>query len=365
MAHGNGNTDVRLMKGNEALAEAAFRAGMKAYFGYPITPQSEVLEYLTAHAPEHPETVILQAESEVAAINMVYGASGAGARVMITSSSPGISLMQEGLSYMTSAELPALLANIQRGGPGLGTIQPSQGDYFQAVKGGGHGDYHLIVLAPASVQEMVDHVFEGFRLSEKYRNPAMILADGALGQMMEKVALPPAGSLPLTASPWATTGKVKERGRNIVTSLFIQPERMEQINLHLQEKYRAIEQNETRCETIKMEDADIALVAFGLTSRICQKTIELAREKGIKVGLIRPITLYPFPYAEIAKAAEHVQAFLDVEMNAGQMVEDVRLGVNGKRPVHFTGRMGGMIPAPEEILAKIEAIVAQTHPVHA
>jgi 2-oxoglutarate ferredoxin oxidoreductase subunit alpha len=365
MGHANENPDVRLMKGNEALAEAAFRAGMKAYFGYPITPQSEVLEYLTAHAPEHPDVIVLQAESEVAAINMVYGASGAGARVMITSSSPGISLMQEGLSYMTSAELPALVANIQRGGPGLGTIQPAQGDYFQAVKGGGHGDYHLIVLAPASVQEMVDFVFDGFRLSEKYRNPAMILADGALGQMMEKVALPPAGSLPKSDPAWATTGKRKDRERNVVTSLFIQPERMERVNLHLQEKYRMIAEKEIRCELIQMADADIALVAFGLTSRICQKTIELARAKGIRLGLIRPITLYPFPYAVIAREAEHVVAFLDVEMNAGQMVEDVRLGVNGKRPVHFTGRMGGMIPAPEEILAKVETIATQQQTAHA
>ena len=361
----NGNADVRLMKGNEALAEAAFRAGMKAYFGYPITPQSEVLEYLAAHAPEHPEVVVLQAESEVAAINMVYGAAGAGARVMISSSSPGISLMQEGLSYMTSAELPALVVNVQRGGPGLGTIQPSQGDYFQAVKGGGHGDYHLIVLAPSSVQEMVDHVFEGFRLTETYRNPVMILSDGALGQMMEKVTLPPAGSLPKPNHPWATVGKPKDRPRNIVTSLFIQPERMEQINLHLQAKYREIESKETRVEQLFMEDADLALVAFGLTSRICQKTIELARAQGIRLGLIRPITLYPFPYAAIAKAAERVEAFLDVEMNAGQMVEDVRLGVEGKRPVYFTGRMGGMIPSPEEILAKVEEIAAKHQLVHA
>ncbi len=359
MGNTNGNPDVRLMKGNEALAEAALRAGMKAYFGYPITPQSEVLEYLTAHGPEHPEVVILQAESEVAAINMIYGASGAGARVMITSSSPGISLMMEGISYMASAQLPALIVNVQRGGPGLGTIQPSQGDYFQAVKGGGHGDYRLIVLAPASVQEMVDHVFEGFRLSEKYRNPAMILADGALGQMMEKVVLPPAGSLAPPDFAWATSGKPATRDRNVVTSLFIQPERMEQINLALQAKYRTIEEAEVRCEAIGMDDADVALVAFGLTSRICQKTMELARAKGIKVGLIRPITLFPFPYTIVRSYVDRVEAFLTVEMNAGQMVEDVRLAVEGDRPVHFTGRMGGMIPTPEEILAKVETIVHQ------
>jgi 2-oxoglutarate ferredoxin oxidoreductase subunit alpha len=328
---------------------------MQGYFGYPITPQSEVLEYLAAEAPKHPGVVILQAESEIAAINMIFGASGAGARVMITSSSPGISLMQECLSYMSSAQLPALVVNVQRGGPGLGTIQPSQGDYFQAVKGGGHGDYHLIVLAPASVQEMVDFVFEGFRLSEKYRNPAMILADGAIGQMMEKVTLPTAGSLPKTEAPWATTGKPRARERNIITSLFIKPERMEKQNLVLQAKYSQI-QHEVRYEEIQTEDADIVLVAFGLCSRICEKTVDLARQKGLKVGLLRPITLYPFPTNALVKLAEHAQVFLDVEMNAGQMVEDVRLAVNGKRPVDFHGRMGGMIPSPEEILVHVESI---------
>ncbi len=365
MAPGDGKSETRLMKGNEALAEAAFRAGMDAYFGYPITPQSEVLEYLAEQAPKHPGVVILQAESELAAINMVYGAGGAGARVMISSSSPGISLMQEGLSYMTSAQIPALIVNVQRGGPGLGTIQPSQGDYFQAVKGGGHGDYHLIVLAPASVQEMVSFVFDAFRLTEQYRNPAMILADGALGQMMEKVTLPPAGSLPKAdTSSWASTGKRHGRERNIITSLFIQPERMEQINLILQAKYRQLEK-EVRWEEMQTEDADIVLVAFGLTSRICQKTMELAREKGLKVGLFRPITLYPFPTAAIAKLAERVDAFLTVELNAGQMVEDVELAVKGKRPVFFHGRMGGMIPSPEEVLEKVEATAEKLQAMHA
>jgi 2-oxoglutarate ferredoxin oxidoreductase subunit alpha len=364
MANDNGTSEIRLMKGNEALAEAAFRAGMQAYFGYPITPQSEVLEYLAAELPKHPGVVVLQAESELAAINMVYGASGAGARVMISSSGPGISLMQECLSYMSSAQLPALVVNVQRGGPGLGTIQPSQGDYFQAVKGGGHGDYHLIVLAPASVQEMVDFVFDAFRLGEKYRNPAMILADGALGQMMEKVKLPAAGSLPKSDAPWASTGKRKTRERNIITSLFIQPERMEQINNVLQEKYRRL-QKEVRWEEIKTEDADIILVAFGLTSRICEKTLELAREKGIKIGLLRPITLYPFPTDAIVKLTNSSQAFLTVEMNAGQMVEDVRLAVEGRRPVHFYGRMGGMIPSPEEILGKVESIAEKLQTVKA
>jgi 2-oxoglutarate ferredoxin oxidoreductase subunit alpha len=343
-----------LMKGNEAMAEAALRAGMQAYFGYPITPQSEVLEYLTAEGAKH-NAVVLQAESELAAINMVYGAAGAGARVMTSSSSPGISLMQEGISYMASAEIPCLVVNVQRGGPGLGTIQPSQGDYFQATKGGGHGDYRLLVLAPSSVQEMADFVFEGFRLAEKYRNPAMILADGALGQMMEKVIMPPAGSLPYPEKPWATTGKPISRDRNILTSLHIIPEKMEEINLHLQDKYRKMQQ-EVRFETIGTEDAEILLVAFGLCARICQKAMELAKEKGIRAGLLRPITLYPFPTEGIAKIAQNVEAVLTVEMNAGQMVEDVRLAVNGRKPVYFKGRMGGMIPTPDDIVLEIETI---------
>jgi 2-oxoglutarate ferredoxin oxidoreductase subunit alpha len=345
------------MKGNEALAEAAIRAGMKAYFGYPITPQSEILEYLSVQAPKR-NIVVLQAESEVAAINMIYGASGAGARVMITSSGPGISLMQEGISYMASAELPCLIANIQRGGPGLGTIQPSQADYFQAVKGGGHGDYHLIVLAPSSVQEMADFVFDGFRLADKYRNPAFILTDGALGQMMEKVVLPPEGSLPEIPKPWATVGKPATRERNIITSLFIEPERMEKINLGLQRKYAEL-QKEIRYECIQTNDADLVLVAYGLSSRIYQKTIELARERGLRVGLLRPITLYPYPYDILNKLADTAEAFLTVEMNSGQMVEDVRLGVNGKKPVHFYGRMGGMIPSPDEVLAQVETIAKE------
>ncbi|MGQ9799706.1 MAG: 3-methyl-2-oxobutanoate dehydrogenase subunit VorB, partial [Ignavibacterium sp.] len=318
--------EPRLMKGNEALAEAAIRADIDAYFGYPITPQSEVIEYLMREVPNRKDkkTVVLQAESEVASINMVYGAAGAGARVMTSSSSPGISLMQEGISYIASAQLPCLIVNVVRGGPGLGTIQPSQGDYFQATKGGGHGDYHLIVLAPASVQEMADFVFDAFRLAEKYRNPAMILADGALGQMMEKVILPKDGSLPKISKPWATTGKTKDRNRNIITSLFIQPEEMEKVNLELQKKYEAM-QSEVKWEEFKTDDAEILLVAFGLSARICQKVVDLGREKGIRVGLLRPITLYPFPYKRIAELADKVEFILDVEMNAGQMVEDVRL----------------------------------------
>lgn len=344
--------EARLMKGNEALAEAAICANLDAYFGYPITPQSEVLEYLEREIPKR-HGLVLQAESEIASINMVYGAAGAGARVMTSSSSPGISLMQEGISYIASAQLPCLIVNVVRGGPGLGTIQPSQGDYFQATKGGGHGDYHLIVLAPASVQEMADFVFDAFRLAEKYRNPAMILSDGALGQMMEKVFLPEEGSLPKTPAPWATTGKTKDRDHNIITSLFIQPEEMEKVNLQLQEKYKAM-QCEVRYEEIKTEDAEILLVAFGLSARICQKTVDLGREKGIKIGLLRPITLYPYPYQRISELAEQVQFILTVEMNAGQMVEDVRLGVEGRVPVYFKGRMGGMIPSPEDILQEVE-----------
>lgn len=354
MGNTNGTPEMRLMKGNEALAEAAIRAGVQAFFGYPITPQSEVIEYLSREMPKR-GGVVLQAESEIAAINMVYGAAGAGARVMTSSSSPGVSLMQEGISYMASAQLPALLVNVQRGGPGLGTIQPSQGDYFQATKGGGHGDYRLIVLAPASVQEMADFVFDGIRLAEKYRNPAMILADGALGQMMEKVTLPPEGSLPKVEKPWATTGKPASRERNILTSLFIEPERMEQVNIVLQEKYRRV-QREVRFELIETDDAEIILVAFGLAARICQKALELAREKGIRVGLVRPITLYPFPKDIIDVLSWTVEGFLVVEMNAGQMVEDVRLAVDGRRPVHFKGRMGGMIPSPEFVLEELEAI---------
>jgi 2-oxoglutarate ferredoxin oxidoreductase subunit alpha len=351
----NKSSEAKLMKGNEALAEAAIRAEIDAYFGYPITPQSEVLEYLEREIPKR-HGLVLQAESEIASINMIYGAAGAGARVMTSSSGPGISLMQEGLSYIASAQLPCLVVNVVRGGPGLGTIQPSQGDYFQAVKGGGHGDYHLIVLAPASVQEMADFVFEGFRLAEKYRNPAMILTDGALGQMMEKVILPEEGSLKKIETPWATTGKPKERDHNIITSLFIKPEEMEDVNHQLQAKYKKI-QSEVRFEEIQTKDAEILLVAFGLSSRICQKTVDLGREKGIKIGLLRPITLYPYPYKRLNELADQVHFMMSVEMNAGQMVEDVRLAVEGKVPVHFTGRMGGMIPSPDDVLLEIEAIM--------
>lgn len=353
--------DYRLMKGNEALAEAAISAGCRAYFGYPITPQSEILEYLTDEGRRR-GMIVLQAESEVAAINMIYGAAGAGARVMTSSSSPGISLMQEGLSYIASAELPCLVVNVNRGGPGLGTIQPAQGDYFQATKGGGHGDYHLIVLAPSSVQEMAEFVYDGFDLADRYRNPVMILADGALGQMMEKVEFPEyrvEDHVP--PKPWATVGKPPERPANIITSLHIQPEKMEQINLRLQEKYRVIESREVRYEAIHTDDAEYLIVAYGLVARIAHKAVEVARAEGIRVGLIRPITLYPFPSGPIRSIAKKVAGVLTVEMNAGQMVEDVRLAVNGKAPVSFYGRMGGVIPAPEEIVRELKTLVA-AHP---
>jgi 2-oxoglutarate ferredoxin oxidoreductase subunit alpha len=349
-------SDVRLMKGNEALAEAAIRAGCRGYFGYPITPQSEILEYLADEGRKR-GMVVLQAESEVASINMVYGAAGTGARVMTSSSSPGISLMQEGLSYIASAELPCLVVNVNRGGPGLGTIQPAQGDYFQAVKGGGHGDYRLIVLAPSSVQEMADFVYDAFDLADTYRNPVMILADGALGQMMEKVEFRPYDPAEHTPpKPWATTGKLPPRERNIITSLHIQPERMELINIHLQEKYREIQRKEVRSESVHTEDAEYLVVAYGLMARIAQRAVELAREAGIRAGVFRPITLFPFPSGELRELSGRVAGMLVVEMNMGQMVEDVRLSVEGRVPVEFYGRTGGIIPSPEEVLRALTSM---------
>ncbi|OGU42707.1 MAG: 3-methyl-2-oxobutanoate dehydrogenase subunit VorB [Ignavibacteria bacterium GWB2_35_12] len=344
----------KLMKGNEALAEAMIRAGCDAYFGYPITPQSEVIEYLSREATNRTGMVVLQAESEVAAINMIYGSAASGRRVMTTSSSPGISLMQEGLSYIAAAELPCLVANINRGGPGLGTIQPSQGDYFQATKGGGHGDYHLIVLAPSSVQEMVDYTKLGFELAEKYRCPTMLLADGAIGQMMEKVELFEQMPRKTEFPDWATTGKPKNGDRRIITSLFIQPEKMEQINLGLQRKYREIEKNEVRFQTINTEDAEYIFTGFGLGARICTKAMESGRAKGYKIGVVRPQTLYPFPVEIYNQLSKKVKGILDVEMNAGQMVEDVRLAVRGNTRVEFYGRMGGIIATPDEILEYFE-----------
>lgn len=346
------------MKGNEAIAEAAIRAGADGYFGYPITPQSEILEYLMEANPyEKTGMVVLQAESEIAAINMVYGGAGCGKKVMTSSSSPGISLKQEGITYIAGAELPCLIVNVVRGGPGLGTIQPAQSDYFQAVKGGGHGDYHLIVLAPSSVQEMADFVGLAFDLAFKYRNPAMILSDGAIGQMMEKVWLGPQQERSKTVPEWATTGKPETRERNIITSLELDPNRQEIFNLKLVAKYNEIREKEVRFEEFQCEDAEYMLVAYGTSARVCQKAVELAREQGIKVGLLRPITLFPYPSKQINKLAGRVRLFLTVEMSAGQMVEDVRLAVNGKVPVHYYGRMGGMIPTPDEVVDNLKKII--------
>lgn len=352
-------TETKLMKGNEAMAEAAILAGCDAYFGYPITPQSEVLEYLAREMPKH-NRIVLQAESEVASINMLYGAAGAGFRTMTSSSSPGISLMQEGISYIAGAELPCLIVNVNRAGPGLGTIQPGQGDYFQATKGGGHGDYKMIVLAPASVQEMADFVYLGFDLADKYRNPVMMLSDGAIGQMMEKVEFKPY-TKPDFDKSWATTGKPKSRGRNYITSLFIQPERMEQHNLKLEEKFKRIRENEVRFEEINTTDAEFLFVAYGLSARICQKAMDIARDKGIKAGLFRPITLYPYPYQQLKELAKQVKLMLSVELNSGQMIEDVRLAVEGKIPVEYYGRMGGMVPTPEDIVYHLETLIQYHH----
>lgn len=348
--------ELRLMKGNEAIAEAAIREGADGYFGYPITPQSEVIEYLATQQPEERTgMVLLQAESEIAAINMIYGAAGAGKKVMTSSSSPGISLKQEGLTYIAGAELPCLILNVVRGGPGLGTIQPSQSDYFQAVKGGGHGDYHLIVLAPSSVQEMYDFVEIGFDLAFKYRNPAMVLSDGAIGQMMEKVEIgeqkPRRTEQQIRKTcPWATTGKTNDRERNIITSLELDPAKMEKFNHKLIDKYREIEEKEVRYEEIQCEDAEYLLVAYGTSARICEKVVQMARKEGIKLGLLRPITLFPFPKKRLAEMSGQVKGMLSVEMSAGQMVEDVRLAVNGKIQVAYYGRMGGIIPSAEDIL---------------
>ena len=352
--------EVTLMKGNEAIAHAAIRCGCDGYFGYPITPQSEVLETLAAEKPwESTGMVVLQAESEVASINMVYGGAATGKRVMTSSSSPGISLMQEGISYMAGAELPALIVNVSRGGPGLGTIQPSQADYFQTVKGGGHGDYRLITLAPASVQEMADFVDLAFELAFRYRNPAMILSDGAIGQMMEKVVLPPFKPRRTEEEiakecPWATTGRTGMRKPNIITSLELRSEEMEQNNLRIQAKYRVIEEKEVRYEEYKTEDAEYLIVAFGSAARIAKKVIAIAREQGIKVGLLRPITLWPFPSKKIAELGRKVKGILSLEINAGQMVEDIRLAVECRVPVQWYGRLGGIIPEPEEVVEEIK-----------
>ncbi|MDD6981264.1 MAG: 3-methyl-2-oxobutanoate dehydrogenase subunit VorB [Clostridia bacterium] len=344
--------DKVLMKGNEAIAEAAIRAGCRHYFGYPITPQTEVAAYMAKRMPKI-GGVFLQAESEISAINMVYGVASAGMRVMTSSSSPGISLKQEGISYLAGADLPALIVNVQRGGPGLGGIQPSQSDYFQATKGGGHGDYHLIVLAPASVQEMADMTGKAFDLADEYRMPVMLLADGTMGQMMEPVTLPE--TAPRTVEkPWAVTGTQGKREHNIINSLYLKPEILERTNLERYDRYRVIEEKEPLWEEYLTEDADICVVAFGIAARVSKNAVKAARAKGIKAGLIRPITLWPFPKAPLAKAAEHAKAFLSVELSMGQMIEDIELAIRCRRPVTLCNRTGGMIPTPEEVLAAIE-----------
>ncbi len=345
-----------LMKGNEVIAEAALRAGCKHYFGYPITPQTEVAHYMAKAMPKINGTFV-QAESEVAAINMVYGAAAAGARVLTSSSSPGVSLKQEGISYIAGAELPAVMVNIVRCGPGLGGILPAQCDYFQSVKGGGHGDYKNVVLAPSSVQELYELTVEAFNISDKYRILTIILGDGMLGQMMEAVEFKDKEDIYQDDKKWACTGTKMERESNDVTSIYIQPEILENHNLKLQAKYKRIEESETRVETYNCENADIIVTAYGTVARIVKNVIKMAEKEGIKVGLIRPISLWPFPTAEFEKYAETPKAFLSVELSAGQMVEDVRLAVNGKRPVHFYGRMGGMVPSQKEVLDKIKEIL--------
>lgn len=352
--------ELRLMKGNEAIAEAAIRSGCDGYFGYPITPQSEVMEHLMAEKPwEKTGMVVLQAESETASINMVYGGAGAGKKVMTSSSSPGVSLMQEGMTYLAGAELPCLVVNVVRGGPGLGTIQPSQADYFQTVKGGGHGDYRLFTLAPATVQEMYDFVFLGWEMAYKYRNPVMILSDGAIGQVMEKLYV--TDYIPRWTDkeiaekcPWATYGKPESRNHNIITSLELEAPKQEEHNHKLQAKYAKIEEDEVRFEMINCEDADYVFVAYGSSARISEKAMQLGREKGIKVGLLRPITLFPFPKKQIAELSKRVKGLLSVEMSAGQMVEDVRLAAEFRCPVEHYGRYGGVIPTPHEVLAALE-----------
>ena len=343
-----------LMKGNEAIAEAAIRSGCRHYFGYPITPQTEIAEYMAKRMPKV-GGLCLQAESEIAAINMVLGASSAGVRVMTSSSSPGISLKSEGISYMVGSDLPALILNVQRGGPGLGGIQPAQSDYYQATKANGHGDLHLIVLAPSSIQEAADFTTLAFELGDKYRVPVMMLADGALGQMMEPVEFKDT-EVTLPEKPWATTGTEGKRKKNIINSLFIKPDELED-SIHARfERYAEIEKHEVRAEEYMTEDADIVIVSYGITSRICKTAISMARKEGIKVGMVRPITLWPYPSEALAKAAKTAKEFLVVELNKGQMTGDVKLAIECSRPVSFYGRTGGMMPTPEEILDEIRKI---------
>jgi len=340
-----------LMKGNEAIAEAAIRAGCRHYFGYPITPQTEIAAYMAKKMPKI-GGVFLQAESEIASINMVYGAAATGCRVMTSSSSPGISLKSEGLSYIAGSDVPALVVNVQRGGPGLGGIQPSQSDYFQATKGGGHGDYRMIVLAPASVQEMASLTIKGFNLADKYLMTSMILADGTIGQMMEPISFEDA-EIEVYEKPWALTGTEGKRKHNIVNSLYLQPDALEKKNFERYERYKIVEENEPLWEEYMMDDAEICVVAFGIASRVAKNAIVAAREEGIKVGLIRPITLWPFPSKPLAAAADKCKAFISVELNMGQMIEDVKLATACKKPVTLCNRVGGMIPSPEQVLDSI------------
>ena len=348
-----------LMKGNEAIAEAAIRAGCRHYFGYPITPQTELAAYMAKRMPKIGGT-FLQAESEIAAINMVYGVSASGKRVMTSSSSPGVSLKQEGISYIAGADLPALIVNVQRGGPGLGGIQPSQSDYFQATKGGGHGDYHLIVLTPASVQEMADLTSLAFDLGDKYRMPAMLLADGTMGQMMEPVVLPEEHVNKIEKT-WAVTGTGLKRPHNIVNSLYLVPEELQKTNFERYERYAKIEAEEVRYETYMMEDAEYCLVAFGIAARVSKNAVAALRAQGIKAGLLRPITVWPFPKAPIAEAAKHVKAFVSVELSMGQMIDDIRLAESCAKPVVLCNRAGGMIPGPEQVIDCVKKLEGGNH----
>ena len=340
-----------LMKGNEAIAEAAIRAGCRHYFGYPITPQTEIAAYMAKKMPKI-GGVFLQAESEIASINMVYGAAAAGMRVMTSSSSPGISLKGEGLSYIAGSDVPAFVVNVQRGGPGLGGIQPSQSDYFQATKGGGHGDYHMIVLAPASVQEMASLTVKGFNLADKYNMISMILADGTIGQMMEPISFENV-EVEHYDKPWALTGTECKRKHNIVNSLYLQPDVLERKNFERYEKYKVVEENEVLYETYLMDDAEYCVVAFGIAARVAKNAVAAARAEGIKVGLIRPITLWPFPKEVLRQAADQVKSFISVELNMGQMIDDIRLATQCRRPVTLCNRVGGMIPSPDQVLQSI------------
>ena len=359
MANEQSTSKKVLMRGNEALAESAIRAGCRFFFGYPITPQTELAAYMSKRMPKVGGTY-LQAESEIAAINMVYGAAAAGARAMTSSSSPGVSLKGEGVSYIAGADLPAVIINVQRGGPGLGGIQPSQSDYWQATRALGHGDFFMTVFAPSTVQEMADLVYDAFDVADKYRTPVMILADGMLGQMMEPVVLPePRDPSDLPEKPWATTGHHSKRPHNIANSLYLTPNKLEELNVERFKRYDVIKANEQRAESFMADDADIVIVSFGATARISHSAVVAARAKGLKVGLVRPVTLWPFPVDEIAKTFDTAKAYLSVEMNMGQMVDDVRLAVNGRAPVEFCGRTGGIIPTPTEVLAKLEAMASE------